>query len=87
MADLRPLVLPRALPAEAAPRLCAHPYDLCTELVAREAGVEVAAPDGSPLDAPLDLHHNLAWVGYANETLRAQIAPALAAALRRRGLA
>lgn len=86
VADLRPLVLPRALPGEPVARLCAHPYDLCTELIAREAGVEVAAPDGSPLDAPLDLHHNLAWAGYANRELRRTVEPALQRLLREEGL-
>jgi hypothetical protein len=35
---------------------------------------------------PLDLTTDVAWVGYANEQLRASIEPVLQAALRRRGL-
>lgn len=85
-ADLRPLILPRARAGEAAARLCAHPYDVCTELIAREAGVLITAPDGSPLDAPLGVHHDVAWVGYANETLRRQIEPVLQSLLREFGL-
>src|ERR1041384_1062615 len=78
VADLRPLVKAHSL--------CCHPYDLCTELIAREAGVVVTDPAGRPLDAPLDVTSDVAWVGYANETLRRTIEPVLQAALRRRGL-
>jgi fructose-1,6-bisphosphatase/inositol monophosphatase family enzyme len=85
-ADLRPLILPRSCPGERAARLCAHPYDLAAELIAREAGVIVTAPDGGPLDAPLGVHNSVGWVGYANETLRRQIEPVLQRLLREFGL-
>jgi hypothetical protein len=89
-ADLRPLILPRACPARpgrpAAPRLCAHPYDLAAELIAREAGVIVTGADGRPLDAPLDVHHNVAWVAYANDLLRRRIEPVLQRLLSEFGL-
>ena len=78
VADLRPLVGPGGL--------CCHPYDLCSELIAREAGVIVSTPAGGPLDAPLDTSTDVAWVGYANEPLRRSIEPVLQAVLRRRGL-
>lgn len=86
VADLRPLILPRACAGEGVARLCAHPYDLCTELIAREAGVIVTDALGRPLDAPLDVHHNVGWVAYANETLRRQIEPVLQRLLREAGL-
>ncbi|HXO85808.1 MAG TPA: hypothetical protein VN803_09835 [Gemmatimonadales bacterium] len=78
VADLRPLLY--------ASGMCCHPYDLCTALIAGEAGVIVADPGGGPVDAPLDLSTDMAWVGYANEALRASIEPVLQAALRRRGI-
>ncbi len=78
VADLRPLVKPGSL--------CCHPYDLCTMLIGAEAGVIVTDPAGRLVDAPLDLTTDVAWVGYANEKLRAAIEPVLQAALRRRGL-
>ena len=78
VADLRPLLY--------ATGLCCHPYDLCTALAATEAGVIITNPAGNPVDAPLDLTTDMAWVGYANEALRASIEPVLQAALRRRGL-
>jgi len=80
VADLRPLV------KSANPLLCCHPYDVCTALIAREAGVIITAGSGAALDAPLDLTTDVAWVGYANEPLCGAIEPVLQAALRRRGL-
>lgn len=82
LADLRPLILPRACKAEGVSRMTAHPYDLCTELIAREAGVIVTGADGELLDAPLDVHHPVAWIAYANEALRRQIEPVLQRLLR-----
>jgi fructose-1,6-bisphosphatase/inositol monophosphatase family enzyme len=78
VADLRPLLY--------ATGLCCHPYDVCTALIAMEAGVIVTNPAGDPVNAPLDLTTDMAWVGYANEALRASIEPVLQAALRRRRL-
>jgi fructose-1,6-bisphosphatase/inositol monophosphatase family enzyme len=76
-ADLRPLTLAAADPGAPVSRLCAHPYDLCAELVAREAGVIVTDDRGGPLRAPLDLHANVAWIGYANAAIRSQLEPTL----------
>jgi len=66
--------------------ICAHPYDLCTELIAREAGVIVTDVSGGPLRYRLDVEPECAWIGYANEAVREQVEPALHAALRSRGL-
>lgn len=74
LTDLRPLL---HNPADGVARLCCHPYDLSTELIAREAGVIVTDERGAPLDAPLDTSSNVAWVGYANETLHLSIEPVL----------
>jgi hypothetical protein len=85
-ADLRPLLQP-LLRRRGQPRgLCCHPYDVCTALIAEEAGVVLTDPGGAPLDAPLDVHADVAWVGYANGRLRSAIEPVLQAALARRGL-
>jgi fructose-1,6-bisphosphatase/inositol monophosphatase family enzyme len=86
VADLRPLLEPvlagRGLP----PGLYGHPYDLCTELVAREAGVIVTDARGGPLRASLDVHSPIAWAGYANPAIAALVQPALTAVLAERGL-
>ena len=86
VADLRALLGPvmskRGLPLP----ICCHPYDLCTELIAREAGVIVTDPNGAALSAPLAVGPDVAWAGYANENIRAQIEPLLQDALTKRGL-
>ena len=78
IADLRPLVMPEGL--------CCHPYDLCTALIAEEGGVILTDAAGASLDAPFDVTTNVAWVGYANQRLRALVEPVLRDTLRRRGL-
>jgi hypothetical protein len=83
VADLRPLVERRR---EDGAALCCHPYDLCTELIARELGVLVTDERGMPLAAPLDVTADLGWVGYANAALKQLIEPHLHRALERRGL-
>jgi hypothetical protein len=81
VADLRPLVeAPRDGQA-----LCCHPYDLCTESIARALGVVVTDERGGPLSAPLDVTSNVSWVGYANRALKELIEPELQRAMTRRG--
>ncbi len=80
LADLRPLLHD---PSEGTPRLCCHPYDLCTWIIAQEAGVIVTDARGETLAAPLDTTSPVAWVGYANRTLRRDIEPALQRLLTR----
>lgn len=86
IADLRarlgPVMEARGLPMS----LCCHPYDLCTELIARELGVIVTDAAGDPLRAPLAVEPDVAWVGYANAEIRAGIETLLRTALERRGL-
>ena len=84
IADLRPLFVGEG---RIAPGLCCHPYDLCTELIARECGALVTDEHGAALSAPLDVDSDVAWAGYANAAVRAVVEPALRAALRRRGVA
>jgi fructose-1,6-bisphosphatase/inositol monophosphatase family enzyme len=86
VADLRPL-MERILAARGlALGLCCHPYDLCSELIARELGVVVTDEAGQPLGAPLNVQADVSWVGYANSAIRAQVEPHLQQALRRRQL-
>jgi fructose-1,6-bisphosphatase/inositol monophosphatase family enzyme len=85
-ADLRPLMGRGLAGRGLALGICCHPYDLCTELIARELGVIVTDVKGEPLRAPLNVEADVAWAGYANEHVRRQIEPLLLAALTRRGL-
>jgi fructose-1,6-bisphosphatase/inositol monophosphatase family enzyme len=86
IADLRPLMEPGLNARGLQLGICCHPYDLCTELIAREAGVFVTGIDRQPLRARLAVEPDVAWIGYANDGVRAQIEPLLHAALNRRGL-
>lgn len=74
LADLRPMVFAK-LGISAA--LACHPYDICTELIVREMGGLVEAPDGKPLCVRLDTTSPVAWVGFANPTLARQVRPVL----------
>jgi fructose-1,6-bisphosphatase/inositol monophosphatase family enzyme len=85
IADLRPLVRPVLASRGLAPALACHPYDVCCALIAEESGVIVTDPLGRPLDAPLNVEADVAWVGYANAHIRRQIEPLLQQALRARG--
>ena len=86
VADLRPLMR-ASLSARGLPRtLACHPYDICTALIAEEDGVIVTDPYGRPLDAPLNVEADVAWAGYANAAIRAQIEPLLQRELRARRL-
>jgi fructose-1,6-bisphosphatase/inositol monophosphatase family enzyme len=81
--DFRPLVRHRMEQHGMQMCLVAHPYDLCAApLLADAAGVQLTDPWGQPLDVPMTLHDDVAWVGYANEAIRRQIEPALQAVLR-----
>jgi fructose-1,6-bisphosphatase/inositol monophosphatase family enzyme len=86
IADLRPLMEKilneRGLPLG----ICCHPYDLCTELIAREAGVVVTDIRGGSLRDTLTVDPDIAWTGYANARVRNQIEPLLRNALFRRDL-
>lgn len=80
LADLRPLVFARLRLKSA---LVCHPYDICTALIAQEAGCIIEAPLGGPLRAPLDTTSAVAWAGYANPTLARHIRPVLRRLIRK----
>ena len=86
VADLRPLMAPVLNRRGRAAGICCHPYDICTELIARESGVIITNASGGRLQAPLDVDTDITWVGYANNHIREQIEPNLRRALATRGL-
>lgn len=86
VADIRPLMETLLARHGRALGICCHPYDLCTELIARELGVIVTDPAGQPIRALMAVEPDVAWVGYANAAIRDQIEPLLQEALRQRGL-
>lgn len=86
IADIRPLLSQTTKERGIDLSICCHPYDLCTELVAREAGVTITDENGNEPAATLDIESNVTWIGYANEELRRTIEPHLMTILKRRGL-
>jgi hypothetical protein len=86
VADLRPLLDSHLAARGEALGICCHPYDMATIMIAEKAGVLLSDERGGVLDAPLDIHADVGWAGYANAEIRAQVEPALLGALRERGI-
>lgn len=82
VADLRPFFL-RELGLHDV--LVCHPYDICTEMLAREAGCIVEHPLNGTISVPLDTTAPVSWVAYANEQLAEQVRPVLRRILGRFG--
>ena len=86
VADIRPYLEPILAQQGQALGICCHPYDICTELIARELGVIITNGAGKPLNYPLDIHTDVSWAGYANRHIQQQIEPLLSQALHNRNL-
>ena len=86
IADLRPLFEKSLGKRGLSLGLCCHPYDLCTELIARELGIIITDENGEQLKSCLAVEPDAAWIGYANEQIRAQIEPLLQESLKKREL-
>ncbi len=86
IADLRPLFEKSLKKRGLRLGLCCHPYDLCTELIARELGVIITDENGEQLKAKLAVEPDVAWLGYANGKIRRQIEPLLQSELNKRDL-
>lgn len=82
VADLRPMLLDTLANRGDNLGHCCHPYDLCTKLIAEEAGITICLPDGNPISYPLDTETNVIWVGYANQRLRELVEPELQAVIQ-----
>ena len=85
-ADLRPLLRSILKARGLQIGLCCHPYDLCTELIAREAGILISDVAGLPLQAKLNLDAEVSWAGYSNSDIRSCVEPLLQKALLTRDL-
>ena len=57
--------------------LTSHPYDLCSELLLREAGGVLERPMGGRLRDPLDTTSAVSWIAYANPTLARKVRPVI----------
>ena len=86
LADVRSLLYEKfAREGKATGHSC-HPYDICTALIAEEAGVQVTDGCGRKLAAPLNTTADISWIGYANQAIRDEVEPVLLALLERYGL-
>src|SRR5688572_13776043 len=81
VADLRPVFEKSLNKRGLRLGICCHPYDLCTELIAREMGAIVTDEKGGELRARLAIEPDVGWVGYSNQAVRAQLEPLLQAEL------
>jgi len=63
-----------------------HPYDICTFLIGKEAGVEFTDSLGNELDAPFNLLAEVGWMAYANPSIRALVEPVLLERMRHHSL-
>jgi fructose-1,6-bisphosphatase/inositol monophosphatase family enzyme len=86
VADIRPVMETVLALRGLALGICCHPYDVCTELIAREMGIIVTNECGEPITVPLNVESDVSWVGYANNVIRDQIEPLLQASLKKRNL-
>lgn len=73
VADLRPLLQSVLAERGVVLGLCCHPYDLCTELIAREAGVIITDQKGNPVQAMLNVTDNISWIGFANNSIKNEV--------------
>jgi len=83
IADLRPLLEDVLKERGISLGLCCHPYDLCTELIAREAGVIITDESGDPVQAILNVTDNISWVGFANKSIKKEVEPHLINTLKK----
>jgi fructose-1,6-bisphosphatase/inositol monophosphatase family enzyme len=85
-ADLRAALRRFVDPESPPPGMACHPYDLCTELIAREAGIVVTGLHGEPVNCPLDTTSDVDWIAYANRSLHKIMSPILREVLQENGL-
>ena len=79
IADLRAYLAER----RGRPTVTSKPYDLAgAVLCARAAGASLTAPDGSPLDFPIDTETPVAFLGYHNNATRVRLEPHVHSALQ-----
>lgn len=79
--DIRPLAFSKNGYPQS---LTCHPYDLCTALVARAAGVVVRQPLSPTLDIPFNTTTPVNWIAYANPELAKKIHPVVERLIQKR---
>lgn len=85
-ADIRPLLNKMMHSLSRTPGITSHPYDACTELIAREMGILITDEKGELLNPKLNVTDEVTWIGYANQAIHEQMEPILLQALRAKKL-
>ena len=67
--DIRPHLNTRWRRQNKTTGLCAHPYDLCSWLIAHEAGVVIVAMNGKPFHGTASAAAEIGWLGFENKYL------------------
>ena len=86
VADLRGMLYARYRREAKPTGHACHPYDLCSILIAEEAGVQTTDGLGQPLNSPLDTTTDVSWIGYANGRIRDEVESVLQKLIRKHGL-
>jgi fructose-1,6-bisphosphatase/inositol monophosphatase family enzyme len=86
VADIRNVLYRKLAKEGKTPGHVCHPYDICTKLIGKEAGLIITDAYGNNLNLPLDLLTNVDWIGYANADIRAEVEPILQHLMRKYGL-
>lgn len=86
IADIRSILYKKLEKEGKKPGHVCHPYDICTKMIASEAGIIITDVYGTRLDAPLDVLSPVDWIGYANAHIRAEVEPILQHLMKKYGL-
>lgn len=61
----------------------AHPYDICTQLIAKEAGIIITDEIGEEITAKMHTLTPVGWIGYANKHIQKEVEDTLQSLLRK----
>lgn len=84
--DLRPLIYSYLSKTGKRIGHTAHPYDLCTILIAKEAGIIITDELGGELNPSMHTTISVGWLGYANVNIQQEVESTLQMLLQKHGL-
>lgn len=87
VADFRPLVYSFLKQQGKRGGHTAHPYDICTQLIAQEAGIIITDELGGNISAKMHTLTPVGWIGYANKDIQQEVETLLQSLLRKNNLA
>jgi hypothetical protein len=86
VADLRPLLYHLLKKQGKRVGHTAHPYDFCTYLIAKEAGIIITDARGKTPEIPMDTSYQVHWIAYANQYIQNEVENVLLSLLRKYNL-